>query len=221
MSSHLVLLHGLGRTAYSMAPVERAARKRGYSVLNLGYPSRTARIADLAEHVAHAIQEFAPEVPAMNFVTHSLGGVLLRAAVGAGLLPLERVRRAVLLAPPNQGSEAADFMARVPLLHRIPGVALAELGIAADGVVARLGPVPFDCGVIAGNRTVNPILSLVIPGPDDGKVAIARASATGVRDFVIVPHSHPFIMRAAEVHRQIFHFLDHGRFARAAGRDTP
>jgi hypothetical protein len=184
-------------------------------VLNLGYPSRSARVAELAEHVAHVVQQFAPEAPALDFVTHSLGGILLRAAVGAGLIPLERVRRAVLLAPPNQGSEAADFMARVPLLGRVPGLALAELGVGKNGVVARLGPVPFDCGVIAGNRTLNPILSLVIPGPDDGKVAIARANAAGIRDFVVVPHSHPFIMRPAMVQWQIFHFLAHGRFAKA------
>lgn len=221
MSSHLVLLHGLGRTAHSMAPVAREATKRGYSVLNLGYPSRTARVGDLAEHVAHEVQQFAPDTPALDFVTHSLGGILLRAAVGAGLIPVERVRRAVLLAPPNQGSEAADFMVRVPLLGRVPGLPLAELGIDADGVVARLGPVPFECGVIAGNRTVNPILSFVIPGPDDGKVAIARASAAGVRDFLVVPHSHPFIMRAPMVHRQIFHFLEHGRFERAVPGDSP
>ncbi len=214
MDSHLVLLHGMGRTARSMAPVAREATKRGYAVLNLGYPSRTASVGALAEHVAHTIQHFAPEALALDFVTHSLGGILLRAAVGAGLVPLERVRRAVLLAPPNQGSEAADFMARVPLLRHVPGLALADLGIAADGVVARLGPVPFECGVIAGNRSVNPILSLVIPGPDDGKVAIARASAAGVRDFLVVPHSHPFIMRAEAVHQQIFHFLAHGQFRR-------
>lgn len=114
MSSHIVLLHGLGRTALSMSPVAGEAAKQGYSVLTLGYPSRTARVADLAEHVAHAVQQFAPTAPALDFVTHSLGGILLRAAVGAGLIPLERVRRAVLLAPPNQGSEAADFMPRFP-----------------------------------------------------------------------------------------------------------
>ena len=215
MTRHLVLLHGMGRTAHSMSPVEREATTRGYVVLNLGYPSRTASVEALAEHVAHAIQQFAPEIAALDFVTHSLGGILLRAAVGGGLIPIERVRRAVLLAPPNQGSEAADFMKRVPLLRRVPGLALAELGVAADGVVARLGPIPFECGVIAGNRTVNPILSLVIPGPDDGKVAVSRASVAGIRDFLVVPHSHPFIMRAAVVHRQIFHFLAHGQFTRA------
>jgi triacylglycerol lipase len=207
-----VLLHGWGRTPRSMAPVARAAERRGYVVLNVGYPSRTARVGELAEHVAHEIQRFAPEIPAVDFVTHSLGGILLRAAIGAGLLPLERVRRAVLLAPPNQGSEAADFMTRVPVLGRLPGPALAELGIAPEAVAARLGPVAFECGVIAGNRSVNPILSIVIPGPDDGKVAIARATAPGVRDVLVVPHSHPFIMRAPSVHRQIFHFLAHGRF---------
>lgn len=196
-----------------MAPLARAAERRGFTVLNLGYPSRTASVADLAEHVAHAVQRFAPEVAALDFVTHSLGGILLRAAVGAGLLPLDRIHRAVLLAPPNQGSEAADFVARVPILGRVPGPALGDLGTGGTAVAAALGPIAFECGVIAGSRTVNPLLSLVIPGPDDGKVAIARTSARGVRGFIVVPHSHPFIMRPKAVHAQVFHFLAHGRFA--------
>jgi pimeloyl-ACP methyl ester carboxylesterase len=213
MTRHLVLLHGLGRTARSMAPVAREASRRGYSVHNLGYPSRTARVAELAEQVAHAVQRIAPEEQALDFVTHSLGGILLRAAVDAGILPVERIRRAVLLAPPNRGSEVAERLARVPVVRRIPGRPLAELGIGSDAVVARLGPVPFDCGVIAGNRSIEPHLSWMIPGPNDGKVAVARASADGVRDFLVVPHSHPFIMNARAVHEQIFHFLEHGRFA--------
>jgi triacylglycerol lipase len=216
MSSHLVVVHGLGCTARSMAPVARAAQRRGYRVLNLGYASRTARVADLAEHVAHAIGEFAPEVPALDFVTHSLGGILIRAAVSAGILPLERVRRVVMLAPPNRGSEAADFVTRFPLIAHPIGPALAELGVGDASFPLRLPPVSFECGVIAGTRSVNPILSRSIPGADDGKVALSRASVGGVRDFLAVPHSHPFIMRPRMVHEQIFHFLEHGTFARSA-----
>src|SRR5688500_9115133 len=180
MPPHLVLVHGLGRTARSMAPVERAAERRGYRVLNLGYASRSARVAELAEHVAHAIGEFAPEAPVLDFVTHSLGGILIRAAVSAGILPLESVRRVVMLAPPNRGSEAADFVTRFPLVARPVGPALAELGIGDASYPLRLPPVSFDCGVIAGTRSVNPILSRAIPGMDDGKVAVTRASVEGV-----------------------------------------
>lgn len=197
-----------------MAPVARAAERRGYRVLNLEYPSRSARVAVLAEHVAHAIGEFAPEAPALDFVTHSLGGILIRAAVSVGILPLERVRRVVMLAPPNRGSEAADFVTRFPLVARPVGPALAELGVGSASYPLRLPPVSFDCGVIAGTRSVNPILSRAIPGADDGKVAVARASVEGVRDFLAVPHSHPFIMRPGRVHEQIFHFLERGSFAR-------
>lgn len=215
MPSSLVLVHGLGRTARSMAPVARAAERRGYRVLNLAYASRTARVAELAEHVAHAIGEFAPEVPALHFVTHSLGGILIRAAVSAGILPLERVQRVVMLAPPNRGSEAADFVIRFPLIARPIGPALAELGVGDASYPLRLPPLSFECGVIAGTRSVNPILSRTIPGADDGKVAVARASVEGMRDFLAVPHSHPFIMRPRLVHEQIFHFLEYGSFARA------
>jgi triacylglycerol lipase len=215
----VVLLHGLGRTALSMRPLARALAAGGYRVRNLGYPSRRASVAALARRVAGGLEPLAPGEP-LHFVTHSLGGIVLRVMVAEGLLPLARVRRAVMLAPPSLGSELPDALGRHRLVgpvYRVTmGPAGGELGCGPDAVPARLPPVPFELGVIAGSRSLNPLLGRLIAGPSDGKVSVARARAPGMRDFLVVPHTHTFVMRSPEVARQVLHFLAHGRFATVA-----
>ena len=220
----VVLVHGLGRTPRAMRPLERAARARGYRVLNVGYPSRAADVPAHATALAARLRRDVPAGP-MYVVTHSLGGIVLRQAVATGELPAARVTRAVMLAPPNQGSEIADvFWHRAVLRHvgrRALGPAGASLGTQPDALVRRLPPVPFEVGVIAGTSSLNPVFSWLIPGPDDGKVSVARAAVPGMRDLVTVPHTHTFLMGAPDVVAYTFAFLEHGRFGAAAGVAGP
>jgi len=50
-----ILLHGLGRSPWSMRLIQRALVDQGYRVVNLGYPSRAADIATLATNVGRQI----------------------------------------------------------------------------------------------------------------------------------------------------------------------
>ena len=210
-----VLLHGLGRTARSMRPLERQLNGRGYRVLNLAYPSRSTDIATLARMVAREIGQWESGRP-LDFVTHSLGGILLRVAVASGMLPLDRVHRVVMLGPPNGGSELADRLPTVPLVgslyRRFTGPAGRELGTTLAGVPAQLPPVAFDLGVIAGNRSMNPFFSAILGAPNDGKVRVDRARVDGMRDFIVVPSWHPLLMVSRVVAEQALHFLEHGSF---------
>jgi hypothetical protein len=210
----LVLLHGLGRTRWAMQPLAREGERRGYRVLNLGYPSRSGDVATHAERVAEHIVRALPEGP-LYVVTHSLGGIVLRAAVARGHLPAARVARAVMLAPPNQGSELAEMLWHHPrvgaLVRRTLGPAGAEVGVGPDAIVAALPAVPFELGVIAGDRPLTPFLD-VFPGPNDGKVSVARAAVPGMRELLVVPHTHTFLMRAPRVQAATFAFLEHGSF---------
>ena len=209
----VVLLHGLARRCRSMAPLARDLERAGYQVANIGYPSRHHPVAVLArDYVLPAIRARFPENGGpIHFVTHSLGGIVLRWLVAEDLLP--EVGRVVMLAPPNQGSEVVDQIGHWGLFRWVNGPAGRELGTGADGLPARLGPATFECGVIAGDRSVDLPLAWCFAGPNDGKVAVERTRLAGLADFRVVHASHPFIMRSGEVRARVLAFLDQGRFA--------
>lgn len=221
----LVLLHGLGRTPLSLWRLARRAERLGYRAHNLGYPSRRAPIRANAERVGMRLAALAEAEGPFDAVTHSLGGIVLRAAVAGGWLPAAAVRRVVMLAPPSTGSELADVLARTPLFRLAVGRAGPELRTGASGIVAALPPVPFEVGVIAGSRATNPLFARAFLGPNDGKVSVARAAVAGMSDFLVVRRGHTFLMDAPEVVPQLFHFLARGAFARptgaSAGRPAP
>lgn len=208
----VVLLHGLARTPRSMRKMERALEAEGYHVLNLGYPSRRHGIEDLASWVRHEIVDQIPPETNLHFVTHSLGGILVRWMQQEFPLPHE-VKRMVMLSPPNHGSEIVDRLGNLRLFGWLNGPAGAQLGTGPEGAAARLGEVNFEVGVITGNRSVNPMLSQLLPGKDDGKVTVKSAQLPGMRDFLVVPHSHPVIMKKERVIAATIHFLQRGRFA--------
>jgi pimeloyl-ACP methyl ester carboxylesterase len=207
----VILLHGLARTAASMQPLEQMLESAGYHVVNRGYPSRKETVDLLAMQAVEAALAECQAGARVHFVTHSLGGILVRAYLHTKRI--NRLGRVVMLAPPNQGSEVVDTLRSVPGFSVVNGPAGLELGTDADSVPARLGPVDFELGVVAGTRSVNLLLSLLLPNPDDGKVSVESARVAGMADFVTVPSPHPFIMRSKLVHAHILHFLGHGRFA--------
>lgn len=213
----LVLLHGLARTRRSLWPVARAAGRRGIVATSIGYPSRRGSIDALAEVVARRIDANVPDGMPFDVVSHSMGGIVLRAAVAARLVAAERVHRVVMLAPPNQGSELADVLRRWRLFERMMGPAALELGTGEHSVPVSLPPVPFACGVIAGRRTLVPRADRLFGGPTDGRVSVSRTQAPGVADFLVVDRAHPFIMWAPEVLAATFAFLETGRFPAPLG----
>ena len=207
----IVFLHGLGRTWLSMSWLASKARGRGYVVVNHGYRSRRHSIAEHAEQLR--IVTGAIDVPGrIHFITHSLGGIVVRAMLADRATRPERLGRVVMLAPPNQGSELADLLAENPLFHAVLGPAAGELGTHEGSTPNRLGPVDFDVGVITGDRSIGPMASKVFPGPADGKVSVERAQVEGMRDFLVVRRSHSFIMYGGDVAEAAFHFLENGKF---------
>ena len=215
MHEAVVLLHGLGRTSRSMRRLDRVLTRRGYRVLNLGYPSRSRDIPTLARYVAARVLAWDGVVltESLHFVTHSLGGIVVRAAVANGHFPRDRVGRVVMLGPPNTGSEVADALLRGRGVGpRILGPAGVQLTTSPDSYVARLPAVDYPVGVIAGSRSFNPLFSAVLGEANDGKVRIARTRVAGMTDFVIVPVWHPLLPAARVAIEHVVHFLQRGAF---------
>jgi hypothetical protein len=209
----VVLLHGHSRTKRSMAKLEKALLKSGYTVENIDYPSRKMNVESLSEYLDGRLEKCCREgVSKIHFVTHSLGGIMVRYYLEKN--EMDNLGRVVMLSPPNSGSELVDLLKDLPLVRDYTSESRLQLGTEDGGLPGKLEPVDFEVGIIAGDRSLFPLFSWIIPGPDDGIVSVRSSRTEGMTDFLVVPHSHSFIMNSPEVIRQVEHFLREGQFDR-------
>ena len=190
----VVLVHGMGRTRFSMRSMARALRREGYDILNWGYSSTRFKVPELATQLTARVAERGQHYARVHFVGHSLGTVLTRLVLAQ---PTSWTPgRVVMLAPPNQGSRSADryapwlswLLKPLPELRTIP-TSLARSTKLRAGVEA---------GIIAARF--------------DGKVAVAETMLVGIDAHVIVPAIHTFLMSRRDVQKLTINFLRTGSF---------
>jgi hypothetical protein len=207
----VVLLHGLGRTSYSMHTLEKELAKEGYLVVNDGYPSRKENINELTRFVGEGITQCKKRGAGnIHFVTHSLGGILVRNYFQTNVV--SEAGRVVMLGPPNHGSEVVDKYKNKWWFRIFTGPAGQELGTGLNSIPNRLRPIPLGIGIIAGTESLDPWFSGVVHKPNDGKVSVSSTKLVEMKDFITVPHSHAFLCNSTAVIRQVKHFLSLGRF---------
>jgi len=210
---YVILLHGLARTSKSMENLQTKLVHQNYTVLNFDYNSRYKKIEDIAkDDLKPAIKKFCKNKNLkVNFVTHSLGGIVVRYYLdkyGDNL----NMGRLVMLAPPNKGSEVVDFLRKSKIIKSIMGPSFTQLSTDTNSFVNTLAQLDCDYGIIAGNKSVNYINSMHIQGIDDGKVSIENTRLDNMKNFLVVERTHPFIMKAPEVINQVLYFLKKGSF---------
>jgi pimeloyl-ACP methyl ester carboxylesterase len=209
----VVLLHGLARSAMSMNPMQRALIDAGFETANIDYPSRDYTVEELAQiAIPKGLDACRAKegVGRIHFVAHSLGGILLRQYLSEK--DIAGLGRVVMLGPPNQGSAAVDELRGYPGFDWLNGPAGLQLGKGEESLPLKLGPAAFELGVIAGNRTIDPITSSVLENPDDGRVSVEDTKLDGMTDFVVVEHSHAFMMRMRRPIELTIRFLNSGSF---------
>jgi pimeloyl-ACP methyl ester carboxylesterase len=217
----VVLLHGIGMRGYVMKQIESALTDQGYRVVNISYPSREMPFEQLAgEYLPAQLKAHdVARAPRLNFVTHSLGSLIVRKFIhDARPANLGRV---VMIGPPNHGSTAADEAKGFALLSEFLGENLARLGTGENSIARTLGPADFEVGVIAGEVAINPVFGNVLEGKNDGAVTVESAKLEGMRDFIVVPYSHTVMLWRDEVIQQTVTFLREGKFKHAEPAPTP
>lgn len=211
----VVVLHGIGQTRWNMLGIARALKKAGFEPRLFGYPSLRHDTGTLAKCLSAYLERtdvWSGGRP-VHFVTHSMGGLVLRDYLVSTAPPADWEGRAVMIGPPHRGSEVADLMARLKPYHWFYGPAGLQLTTAwQDANPVRCG---FSIGIIAGDAGwLYPVARFLFDGPHDGRVAVERTRLDGMADHIVLPVSHAMLPWRRDVHRQIVAFLRTGSFER-------
>jgi len=209
----VILLHGLARSDSSMKTMAAELNNAGFTAINYDYPSTQHPVEKLADDAISDALSQCPEQSTVHFVTHSMGGILVRQYLSQH--SIENLGRVVMLGPPNQGSEVVDTLHNMPGYELINGPAGHQLGTDIESIPNKLGPADFELGIIAGTRSINLILSTMLPSTDDGKVTVENTKLEGMKDHIALPVTHPFMMKNQDVIEQVIHFLKSGTFKKA------
>ncbi len=207
----IILLHGLSRSKDSLGTLARQLTQEGYSVAALNYPSLTQSIQQHAEQLAQLLGNL-QGIQQVSFVTHSLGGLVVRQLLADSSAPWRRrisVDRVLMLFPPNQGSHLADLLHQNPLFHLALGPSGQQLTTRG---ARQIPPLADRFAVIAGD---------IGNGTDDGTVKIRETWLPGAEDWLLLPAGHTFGMAKGSVIQAVKRYLATGSLRPSAALSSP
>ena len=210
----VVMIHGILRSSRSFDKMKQPLIDAGYTAIGFDYPSTRVEIEDSAEFL-HSLIESLDGIDEINFVVHSMGGLLVRSYLAKH--KDKRIKRMVMLGVPNNGANLADMFKKNLVFRSVLGPAGQQLVADSEGVIQKL-PIPeFEFAIIAGGRNTENGFNPFVPGDDDGTVAVESAKLPGASDFSIVNGLHSFLMSNEQSIKMTLHFLKHGQLHEVGG----
>jgi pimeloyl-ACP methyl ester carboxylesterase len=211
----VVLIHGLGAIRALMEPLGKELEKQGYAVFNVTYPSTRTDLAEHARGLANCIASL-EGIEEINIVAHSMGNLVTRHYLGdcrdGHCPPDPRIRRFVMLAPPNHGAQLATEWGKNVIFSTFVGASAMQIGPGWADVEKRLAVPSCEFGIIAGGKGDDRGFNRHLDGDDDGLISVETTKLPGARDFVLVPYPHTQLLFKPDVHEYVVRFLAEGRF---------
>lgn len=204
----VILIHGLLQSSRCMTSMAASFKDAGYTPIEFDYPSTQVTIPEAARYLDKLIKSL-DGIDEINFVTHSMGGLVVRA------WSLEyddpRLRRMVMLGTPNQGAELADITHQYWILRTAAGPGARQLGTRPNGLIPKLPLPKCEFAVIAGSSGTPAGWNPLIPGDDDGTVTVESTKLPGAADFVTVRTLHSRLLWDEESRLHCVNFIRDGR----------
>lgn len=213
----VILVHGIIRSSKSFGKMRSRFQQEGYHAFCFDYPSTRVTIAESAEFL-HRVIESMDGIDEINFVVHSMGGLVVRAYLAEH--HDERIRRMVMVGVPNLGAAMADRVQGIALYKAIFGPAGRQLVRDPGGFIAKLPTPDFEFAIIAGARGSENGYNFLIPGDDDGTVGVDSTRLPGAADFIAVRGIHSFLPGHHSVIDHSLRFVKEGRL-RENGEPQP
>ncbi|HIJ74014.1 MAG TPA: alpha/beta fold hydrolase [Candidatus Hydrogenedentes bacterium] len=205
-----ILLHAFLRSKDSFKGLKKGLEAEGYEVYSVNYASSRYDLDTLAAQMRPLLERVQEDFEDVYIVTHSMGGIIARKILSQQEYP--KVRRLVMIAPPNQGAVMADKLLDWWPSQYVTGPAGRQLTADEDSGARNAGIPMCEFGVIAGARGTERGWNRMIPGDDDGLVSVASTRLDGMADFVVVRAWHATIMNKPKTIHQVIVFLNSGRF---------
>ncbi len=204
----VIAIHGIVRSSKSFSKMRGRLKDAGYEIVGFDYPSTRVEISDSAEYL-HSVIQSLEGIEQIDFVVHSMGGLVVRSYLSKHRDP--RIKRMVMIGVPNLGADMADRLRENPLYREFFGPAGQQLVTDPAGFISRLPTPDFEFAIIAGSRGSMDGYNPLIPGDDDGTVAVSSTRLPGATDFVTVRGLHTFLMASDEAIDCTLRFLKDGR----------
>lgn len=227
----VIVLHGIIGVRGSARPMcEFLQEQGGYEVFNVSYPSTRAEVGDHAVRLAHIVEHL-EGIEEINFVAHSMGNLIIRHYLAshtdetAGLRPDERIKRIVMLGPPNHGAPLSQKYAENKLYQAIFGISGRQLGSGWEELEPQLTVPRCEFAILAGGKGDGRGYNPLVPGDDDAIVNVSTTRLAGARDFAVLPLLHWSMMDDRRAAEYALRFLQDGYFTSEQERrpvdDTP
>ncbi len=192
------LIHGWGVRARSMQALAKALAEKGFDAYNYDYPTSERIIQEHSDIFLDKLRQRLSTLPKdekIFFLTHSMGGLLLRTALSKmSEAECKRISAIVMLGPPNQGTPLAYFGKVISVLNH----SLKDMTPDEDSHTMTIASPAF----------LPPVC--VIAGKDDGKVPLTSTHLPENTEtkHIIVPSDHPGLRNPETVLSHILAFFE-------------
>lgn len=209
-----LFVHGMGRSPFSGWPMLRQLRKGGLDTSTFGYCATFENFSDIKNRLVNKLTTLASQGEYV-VIGHSLGGVLLRAAIDSLPNNVRKPKHLFLLASPIKPAKLAILLQANPIYRMVTGDCGQLLGSSSRMSAIPAASVPNTAIVGVRGLPFETVFSK--EEPNDGIVSVSEVTADWLNEQVQIDVPHSFICSSRRVAKMI---LDRLNCAQARSNDS-